>query len=245
LQETLISHYVYEMTDKANEVLRKKGQKILESWDEKKAIAMFEKSYMEIQLANYSKSTCFPREEIERFNETGNKVNELWKYKGVKRLLTTAEWEWNNHKHLFEKDDEASITDDIGQEFTYIVANYIKSVEIFLMNHLENIKGRKGNLPLIEVFIKGKKESVEIGSADYRKYVTMGNFYTYIEKQRQNDDVLKIGVRKSRVVGYMKEWVNHVRNSHFHKDTIESIGETRVIRIDTILILKRLIADLK
>lgn len=244
LHDFLTEFYLIELSEDADVVLQKFGKKVIESYDETKAMAVLKTTYADLRPSDYSVShkKCygFTHEEQQRFSEEDHRLDKLVAFDEVKKLLLTAEWQWQNHVQFLDSDRKEA-NDDSGQEYTYIVANYLKAVEIFLCEKLANMQVERENLPRIEIYKFGKPKDVIVGGEDYYNGVTMGNFYHYILDY--GTTILKPTADKKKVKEYLKHWTANVRNSRFHKDTILSIDETNSIRKDTLVIFKRLLSD--
>ncbi|MDV6378161.1 hypothetical protein ORD22_07850 [Sporosarcina sp. GW1-11] len=244
LHDFLTEFYLIELSEDAKVVLQKFDMKVIESYDETKALELLKTTYADLRPSDYSvnhkTSYGFTQEEQQRFAEEDNRVDKLLVCDEVKKLLLTAEWQWQNHVQFLDT-SRSEGEDHTGQEYTYIVANYLKAVEVFLCDKLADIQVEKQNLPRIGIYKFGKPKDVVIGEEDYRNDVTMGNLYHYILDY--GTTILKPSADKMKVKEYLTHWAANVRNSHFHKDTILSIDETKSIRKDTLVILKRLLSD--
>ncbi|AXH99368.1 hypothetical protein DV702_06190 [Sporosarcina sp. PTS2304] len=244
LRDFLTEFYLIKLSQDAGMILQKYGKKVIESYDEAKAFTLLKKNYAALRPSDYSvnhkKIYGFTTEEEQRFVEEDHRVDKLVAFDEVKKLLLTAEWHWQNHLQFLDS-DLATNENTPGQEYTFIVANYLKAVEIFLCEKLAEIQLEKENLPRIQIYKFGQPKDVLVGSEDYRKYVTMGNFYHYILDY--GTTILKPTADKRKVKEYVTHWTANVRNSRFHKDTILSIDETTSIRKDTLVIFKRLLSD--
>ncbi|PIC62841.1 hypothetical protein CSV79_14990 [Sporosarcina sp. P13] len=244
LRDFLTEFYLIELSDDADAILQKFGKKVIEAYDETKALALLTKTYADLRPSDYSvnhKTTYgFTHEEQQRFVEEDNRVDKLMAFDEVKKLLLTAEWQWKNHVQFLDT-NQAGGEEQTGLEYAYIVANYLKAVEIFLCDKLVNIQAEKENLPRIGIYKFGKPKNVVVGGEDYRNGVTMGNLYNYLLDY--GTTILKPVADKRKVKEYVTHWTANVRNSQIHKDTILSIDETNRIRKDTLVILKRLLSD--
>ena len=238
LQKLIIQHYLDHLMDTVNAILQERGSFIGENWDEDAAERSFINSYNSISLQPNS-GERLNESDKRRFELAANQVNSILKYDEVAKLLKTAEWLWNNNIHLLK-----SLNADVnGQELTYIVANYLKSVEVFLKHKFEDIIMQNP-----KVNFKGiGRYNISIGSRNWANNITMGGFYKYIE-EKLDDNLekyfMKTNVKRSQVKKYIKHWTDYIRNAHFHKDCILSISKAEEIRYNTILLLRRLVADM-
>ena len=167
LQKLIIQHYLDHLMDTVNAILQERGSFIGENWDEDAAERSFINSYNSISLQPNS-GERLNESDKRRFELAANQVNSILKYDEVAKLLKTAEWLWNNNIHLLK-----SLNADVnGQELTYIVANYLKSVEVFLKHKFEDIIMQNP-----KVNFKGiGRYNISIGSRNWANNITWVDF---------------------------------------------------------------------
>ena len=124
-----------------------------------------------------------------------------------------------------------------------IIDNSRKAVEEFLGHVLVQAKADKQTMPLIDVVIpEVGLTSVEIGSEQYYHYATLGSFYHYISAN--GTSLLKADADKVNVVEYLAHWMNTIRTSSFDKKALLTVEKAQVLRRETLVVLRRLLADL-
>ena len=98
-------------------------------------------------------------------------------------------------------------------------------------------------MPLVDVAMpESGLTSVEFGSEEYYHYVTLGSYYHYLSAN--GTSLLKENVDKGHVVAYFTHWVNSIRASSFSKEVKLNIETAQVLRRETLVLLRRLVADL-
>jgi hypothetical protein len=217
----VISDNDYELTDKYN------YDTALKSLRKEYTEASIKEGYLELVKSHEDRQKC-----LRLFEEAGNQLDKIINnnaYKDIKKLLLTGEWIWNKTQKNRNGMNEI--------EFTYVVAPYLKAVELFLTKRLEGIKRRNRDLPPVQI----NNRKIEILGRGWPGGITLGSIYHYI---KDYDDTRKIPGSSDMVFAYLKEWVNEIRNGYFHKDLLYEYKKVKEIREKTILLLRRLQADL-
>ncbi|PID21475.1 hypothetical protein CSV61_09635 [Sporosarcina sp. P3] len=234
LDQYLTEFYLNDLSPAVEAVLQKAEQYDLEPIDPKQAMTLLEETFTSLHPQS---ALIFNKEEKERFELAGKKLPQLLKSNEVKRLVTTAEVKW----HELESDSQSE-SHQTSQKAAFITADYVKAVEEFFSHVLVKARADKQTMPLIDVAMpESGLTSVEIGSEEYYHYVTLGSFYHYISAN--GTSLLKESVDKVHVVEYLTHWVNSIRASSFDKEAELTIETAQVLRRETMILLKRLVAD--
>ncbi len=178
---------------------------------------------------------------MQSYKDGDESYKEILKDPDLRKLLLTAEWFWEKELNGNISDEEKS-----GQEFTYLVANYLKSVEIYLKKKIESIYTNH--------HIRNEKIN------DLER-ATLGNLYheVYNNPDILEDELLEkiesylkaIGFRgmhrhkQNPVFKYLHHFAQRIRNGYFHKDTIVNFSEAKDIRDYTLYVLRRIAIDFK
>lgn len=235
LNEFLTEFYLKDLSSEVEAVIQKADQYDLEPIDPNQAATLLEETFTSLTSQS---ALLFNEEEKERFEKAGRKLPLLLKSNEVKRLLTTAEAKWQEIEKSFQRENQ-----QFGQKATFIMADYVKAVEEFFGHVLVKARADKQTMPLVDVAMpESGLTSVEIGSEEYYHYVTLGSFYHYLSAN--GTSLLKENVDKGHVVAYFTHWVNSIRASSFSKEVELNIETAQVLRRETLVLLRRLVADL-
>lgn len=260
----VISDIIKDKPEKYRELLKKK-------WDESKAEKLFIRAFKEhentAEISNYI-GRCFIHRNFDNnekarntgllkyfqdsYINAGERYGEILECPDAKRLLLTAEWLWNK-----ECENVKDIhSDTAGHEFTYLVANYLKAVEIFLVHKLEKAAANCRN-DIMAGQVNRNLPNIKVGSEGWREKVTMGNLnYCVRENPELLDPELHSSIsayldkynlypNNSPVSIYLEDFVNDIRNGYFHKHTLLTFGKASEIRGRTLFVLRRITADIK
>ncbi|PIC67795.1 hypothetical protein CSV78_05645 [Sporosarcina sp. P16a] len=235
LDDFLTEFYLNDLSPNVEAIIQKSEQYDLEPINYKQALTLLEETFTSL----HSHSTLiFSEEEKERFDRAGKQWPRLLKSNEVKRLLTIAEVKWRELENDFQPDIQQS-----SQKATFIIADYVKAVEEFIGHVLVSNRATKQTMPLIDVAMpESGLTSVEVGSEEYYHYVTLGSFYHYLSAN--GTSLLRKNVDKVKVIEYLTHWVNSIRTSSFGQIDELKIETAQVLRRETIVLLRRLVADL-
>lgn len=235
LDEFLTEFYLDDLSHEVEAVIQKAEQYDLRPIDQKQAMVLLEESFT--SLHSHS-ALLFTKSEEERFEKAGSQLSRLVKSQEVKRLLPSAEAKWHELTKDMPLDNQQP-----SQKLAFVIADYVKAVEEFLSHVLIKAKAEKENMPLLDVVIpETGLTSVEIGSEQYYHYITLGSLYHYLREN--GTSLLKTDADKLKVVEYMTRWVHTVRASSFDKNSELSIEKAHVLRRETLVVLRRLLADM-
>lgn len=234
LHDFLTQFYLKEQLEHAAVVLETSDQTTHKIKDEKMALQSLGKIYAELRPQDFSvqptTSYGFTQQEQRRFVEENSRFDSLMAFDEVKKLLLTAESQRSVHSLGVN-----------SQRYTYIAATYLKAVEVFLREKLVALQDERANLPKIEMYKNDQPCDRIVGSEDYYAGVTIGNIYRYIVDY--GTTILKPVADKKKVKAYLKHWASTIRDASFHKDRVLSVEDLESLRIDTLIVLKRLLSD--
>lgn len=272
--------YLENMSEIIGDILREqpeKYRKYLNEWDENKAKDLFVKAYINykdiIELPSYLRECFINKYKSGKFwdyfrdaHQIGlfeyfkniyvkadNKYEQLFENEEVKKQLLTGEWLWDK-----ECNDIESIENyRAGQEFTYLVANYLKSVEIFLAYKIENAAKTLNKNVYFEKKVKGNMRTIIVGAPNWTRDATMGDLYHLVMNfpDLLDENLHKLIVEylsniesngySNPVVKYLKKFTDEIRNGYFHKDTILDFQRAFEIRNQTLFVIRRIVADFR
>ena len=203
-RDILENYELSDMINKANNIL------LNENYDSNRAK---EYLYNDFKLLN-----------IDNIDE---KFNELLNYTKVKKTLLSAANFWN----VYTKTQNLKIDKD-GQEYTPVVANYFKSVEILLNRKIKD-KYTKLVDSGIDLLVPRNVRNKEI---DFTKNeeLMLGEIANYIfyEKRIVNDDYDNLLLYEK-----LRNWISNVRNSNFHTDLILTKSQAEFYKKQSLLII--------
>lgn len=158
-----------------------------------------------------------------------NYLDELKKFTKVKKALLSASYIWNIYNKLQSKE-----LDKNGIDYTPIVANYFKAVELLLYRKIRDKYQQLTN----KGFNLRKPYSV-IGKTinlldNNDNEITLGEMIKYLKRE---DKIINNQIDKNAFVENLEIWVKDVRNSHFHKDLIVSKAKAFDFKYRTIFII--------
>ena len=231
----LTEFYLNDLSPEIELVIRKADKYDLEPVDQQQAMKLLEKTFTSLTP---NSGPVLTDEEERRFAKAESKLPRLLKSTEVKRLLTIAEAKWNEQAAEPQQEDQLS-----NPKLTYIVADYLQTVEEFLSHVFVKVKADKENMSMIDVVLpEAGLTSVEVGSDDYYNYVTLGNFYHYLGAN--GTSLLKTDTDKLRVQEYIAHWAKSIRVSTFDKEAMLTFETAEALRMETLVVLRRLLADL-
>ncbi|PIC80578.1 hypothetical protein CSV75_01950 [Sporosarcina sp. P18a] len=235
LDECLTEFYLHDLSPNVEAIIQKSEQYDLEPIDSKQALTLLEETFTSL---HHHSALIFGEEEKERFEKSAKQLPRLLKSNEVKRLLMFAEVKWRELENAYKPESQQS-----SQKAAFIIADYVKAVEEYLSHVLVSNRVTKQTMPLIDVAMpESGLTSVEIGSEEYYHYATLGSFYHYLSAN--GTSLLKRNVDKVQVVEYLTHWVNSIRTSSFDQKNELEIETAQVLRRETIVLLRRLVADL-
>lgn len=278
LLEKQASLYLNNMSGIIRNVLNEKPEKykiyLAEKWDEQKAGEIFAETFKSYEILDYipvNLRHCLlrPRHNNSRiencrkqlinylensFKKAGDMYEQVFADAEAKGLLMAAEWLWHNeHKSFEDASDEIR-----SHEFTYLIANYLKAVELYLVFRLNQYVRKTGRN--IEIQHLNRKDKLLVGAPGWEQNVTMGGLYNCIKDNPELlNDELRIKIhdyinahpdqyktyKTHPVFNYLKYFTDEIRNGYFHKDTVLNFSKAAELRAKTLFVLKRLVADLK
>ena len=273
LSEKTTYLYMENMDTIVEKILKERPEKyerlFLKEWNEKKAEKIFIKSYKNhkenitierlhracFREDKYKNLTSYSQKNKQRdydecynyfvksYNNSDEFYKEIIEDEDLRKLLLTAEWFWDK-----EVGDNPDNTNKSGQEFTYLVANYLKSIEIYLKKKLEKIyeeykigNGEKKNLQNFTLGnlyheVNNNPELLEDELLEkVNFYLRAINFKDHYEDRHKQNPVFK----------YLAHFAQKIRNGYFHKDTIVEFHEAENIRDNTLYVLRRIATDFK
>lgn len=282
LLEKQTALYLDNMSEIIENVLSEKPDKykiyLAEKWDERKAQKLFTETFKSDEVLEYipvnlrhclirpyrsnSRVEYLKRELInyldESYKKAGAMYDQIYDDTEVKRLLITAEWLWHNeHKSYENAENEIK-----EHEFTYLIANYLKAIELFIVYKLNKYVERTGRYIEIEQ-VNRSEGNIQVGLPGWEHKVTMGGLYKGIRNHPEliNDDLrAKAGayigadggdINSGRVYynhpvfNYLKYFADEIRNGYFHKDTVFDFTKAAELRAKTLFVLRRIVTDLK
>lgn len=272
--------YFENMSEIVGDILKEqpeKYRKYFNEWNEKKAVELFVNAYINHrdtpELSSYLRE-CF----INKYNngrvwdyyreahqnglfeyfkdlyiKVDNKYEEIFENEEVRKLLLTAEWLWEKECNDIEDIENFRAS----QEFTYLVANYLKAVEIFLSFKIEKAVKTANKIIYFEKKVRGYSEKILVGTPNWTREATMGDLYHLVmnfpELLEENLHGLIIkyldNIRSNNygnpVVKYLKKFTDEIRNGYFHKDTLLDFQRAFEIRNQTLFVIRSIIADFK
>lgn len=277
LLEKQTSLYLENMSEIIENVLNEKPEKykiyLAEKWDEQKAEKLFIETfrndeileYIPINLRNCLVQPRYNNTRVEyckgellkhldnSYKKAGDMYEQVFCDPETKRLLITAEWLWHNEYKSYDN----TVFKSQGHEFTYLIANYLKAIELYIVFRLNEYVNRTGRI--IEIGqVNRSLGNIQVGSPCWEQKVAMGNLYFCIKDNPEllNED-LRIKLRdyinadggniynNHPVFNYLRYFADEIRNGYFHKDTILDFSKAAELRAKTLFVLKRLVADLK
>ena len=143
----------------------------------------------------------------------------------VLNMLISGETLWNQVKDRLNQ----------YSEYTFVVCNYLKAVEVLLKGYLAN------HCEGCEIKTSGQM-IVRIGSTEFEK-ITLGNISHFIKNNPAK--ILQNPGKGKEIFCLLKDWIDNVRNAHFHSHLIESPDVARDIREKTLQLLNRLCGEFK
>ena len=203
-REILENYELFDILNKSSDVL------INENYDSEKASQYL---YMDLKLL--------------KTENVDEKYNEILNYTKVKKTLLSASNFWN----IYTKTQNLNINKD-GQEYTPIVANYFKSVEILLYRKIKDkyIKLLNEGINLLQPFTASGK------IVDFTKNdeLTLGEMAKYIRREKRivNDKYDNLFLYEK-----LRNWITNVRNSNFHNDLILTKSQAEFYKNESLLII--------
>ena len=156
-----------------------------------------------------------------------DKFNEILNYTKVKKTLLSAANFW----YVYAKTQNLNIDKD-GQEYTPIVANYFKAVEILLYRKIKDkyIQLSNDGINLLQPFTANGK------TVDFTKNdeLTLGEMAKYIRREKRivNDKYDNLFLYEK-----LRNWISNVRNSNFHTDLILTKSQAEFYKNESLLII--------
>lgn len=156
-------------------------------------------------------------------------INELLKYSKVSKTLLSASYLWHifiNNNNDIEKD---------GQEYTPLIANYFKTVELLLLKKIKNgykLLIQSGEDLKVPYNCLGQKIDLLDQNEEYK--FTLGEMAKYIKREPK---LMKDGFDNEELYEKLNMWIENVRNSHFHTDLILSKTKTKILKKETLEII--------
>lgn len=231
----LTEFYFNDLSPEIESVIRQAEKYDLEPVDPNEAMKLLEQAFTSLTQTS---GLALNDEEKKRFKKAGSQLSRLLRSTEVKRLLTTAEAKWDKQATELLQEDQLA-----NPKLTYIVADYLQSVEEFLSYVFVEVQTAKQNMSRIDVMLpEAGLISVEIGSDEYYNYVTLGNFYRYLGAN--GTSLLKTNTDKLRVQEYLAYWAKTIRRSSFNKEATLNLETAESLRMETLVVLRRLLADL-
>lgn len=269
LSEKTTYLYMENMNTIVEKILKEKPERykkiFIKEWNEKKAEKIFIKSYknhkenIDIEKMHknsfredkYKTLNKFKQKDydqayeyfVKTYNEGDESYKDMIEDEDLRKILLTAEWFWNK-----EVEDNPNGDKKVGQEFTYLVANYLKSVEIYLVKKLEKIYG--------EYNIGNKGKSSLQGFTLGNLYHEVNNYPEVLEDElleKINSYLRSINFKdhysdrhkQNPVFKYLKDFTDKSRNGYFHKDSIVEFSVAENIRDTSLYVLRRISIDFK
>ncbi len=131
--------------------------------------------------------------------------------------------------------------DKNGIDYTPIVANYFKAVELLLYRKIRDKYQQLTNngINLKKPYsVTGKKINL-LDNNDNE--ITLGEMIKYIKRE---DKIINNQTDKNTFVENLEMWVKDVRNSHFHKDLIVSKAKAYDFKYRTIFIIIEILKNI-
>ncbi len=161
-------------------------------------------------------------------------INNILKYSKVKKTLLSATYFWS----LYESTQNMNIDKD-GQEYTPIVANYFKAVEILLARKIRDFyldRSKKGIQ--VKKIYNVKSEVVDMETSNWGENFTLGEMCKYIKRE---SSIIKDGYSQTDFIELLEYWIKEIRNSHFHRDLILSKNKALEIRNQTLKMISEIL----
>lgn|GEM_PF-4071774 len=269
--------YLENMSGILENVLSERPEKykiyLAEKWDEHQAEKLFIESFKNDEILDYipgNLRNCFlkpryydarvehcKRELLKHLDDSYKKAGDMYEqvfcHPETRRLLITAEWLWHNEYKSYEN----PASEYHGHEFTYLIANYLKAIELYIVFRLNEYVNKTGRIIEIEQ-VNRQLGKIHVGSPNWEEKVAIGNLYYCIKDNPELlNDTLKIKIRDFMnahggntfsihpVFNYLRYFADEIRNGYFHKDTILDFPKAAELRAKTLFVLKRIVADLK
>lgn len=234
LDEYMTSFYLDDLSADAKQVLEQEKQQQTETAGGHDLLLELKKTFDALEFPEFS---TFASEEEKQAAKAGS-FSDITASDEVKTLLADAQRQWNEYADFLASGDERS-----SKDFAVVIANYIQAFEMFLQQHIVKLKETKENLPKIDVYKNERAASVEIGSEDFYEYATLGSFFHYIAQY--GTSLIRQGMDKTAVTRYIASWAEAVKAAQFSAHAELSIKETAQLQKRTLLVYKRLAADLE
>lgn len=206
---------------------------------------IFELNETKKYLYSYDDSLEYNTEEAEKMlyedlisvnSIYANYLDELKKITKVRKALLSASYIWNIYNKLQSKE-----LDKNGIDYTPIVANYFKAVELLLYRKIRDKYQQLTNngINLKKPYsVTGKKINL-LDNNDNE--ITLGEMIKYIKRE---DKIINNQTDKNTFVENLEMWVKDVRNSHFHKDLIVSKAKAYDFKYRTIFIIIEILKNI-
>ena len=119
-------------------------------------------------------------------------------------------------------------------DYSFLIMNFVKAVEVFLTYKLSKFDGK------INVYNKEirKNQLVELSSDVFKKYSMLGDMINYLDdhsgelfNQEFDQQIIK------RFLLLIKDWKDKDRNGYFHKHRIENIDDALNIILSSLQII--------
>ena len=189
-------------------------------------------------LLHAHSANLFDEDDQARFQQAGSNLTRLLESEEVKRLLPTAEMKWQEFTL-----ENAAEDMDASQKVAFIMADYVKAVEEYLLHAVAKAAAGHQSLPMIDVLLPtAGTTSVEVGSDEFYQYVTLGSLYHYIGEN--GTSLLDANTDKAKVQDYLAQWAAVVNASGFDGKAAMGIERAHALRRGTLVVLRRLLADL-
>ena len=119
-------------------------------------------------------------------------------------------------------------------DYSFLIMNFVKAVEIFLTYKLSKFDGE------ISVHNKDKRknELVEFSSDVFKKYSMLGDMINYLDDHSNelfNHEFDEYIIK--RFLSLIKDWKDKDRNGYFHKHRLENINDALYIIMSSLQII--------
>ena len=149
---------------------------------------------------------------------------------GCFEYLCSAEDYWNT----------TMVRDSNRIDYTPYVANYIKLIEILLIEIIKKYIERKIRIGKNVIFKASNGSLINLTNEKEIHFVTLGDILHFIKRY---DDIIILD-NQSIVFDYLYYFKDKIRNSKFHTSIISNFQEAYEIRYNALSILKRILYDI-
>ena len=187
----------------------------------------------------YEKDYGQAEEVINRIKKNGNVLKQLKSGVSVLNSFIVNDC-IINVKELFEYNFIEYKSKVYRSDYSFLIINFIKAVEIFFAYKLSKFNGKI--VINVKKEIDGEvvypQENVELNSVEFKKNALLSKMIYYVlNNQDQTIDHNIDKMQKDRFIKELILFKDNDRNGYFHKDSISSINDALNIIVDSLQLL--------